>query len=250
MEGGPLLADWWVELSKEFVPYLNIASNLPGAAEQDLLQRMGGRGWPHFVVLDERGERIVPGPALGGFRPFDRVRTIPALIGAQELIALRRQLAAEPESKVLAANLTLLEALLFDGKRDAARLAAARAQEGVDAALVARYSVQEVLEAYSREIAPLAKEDEAGRQAALVRAQQATVKIHRERGPILDTRLRVFGDYWRLVFAGALLEKDIALADEALQVYKRVFEGDPQLRSRLEKMAQELEAARAAAGSG
>lgn len=251
MEGGPLLAEWWVRMSQEFVPYLNVSAKLPGVPDQDLLPAMGGRGWPYFVVLDDRGTRIVPGPSLPQFRPMDETTTAAALAGAKELIALRRSVAAAPQDAIAAAHLTMLEALLIEGARDEARLAAAIAVPGVDPALVQRLAVQEVLQAYSREIAPLPRDDAAGRQAAFNRAATAMLAVHR-RGPgLYDTKLRVFGDYWRLVFAGSLHEGDLELAGEALRVYRHVFGTDARLRERMDKMEKELEAARARAkGSG
>jgi len=253
MEGGPLLADWWVALSKDFVPYLNVNARLADVADQDLLGPMGGRGWPHFVVLDDRGTRIVPGPSQGPFRPMDEASTTAALAGAKELISLRKTAAAAPEDAAASANLTLLEALLLDGARDEARLAAARETAGADPVLVLRLSVQDVLQTYSREVAGLARDDATGRQAAFDRAATAILAAHR-RGPgLFDTRLKVFGDYWRLVFSGALREGDLDLAAEALRVYRHVYGTDSRLRERMDKMEKDLEAARArakGAGSG
>jgi hypothetical protein len=244
MEGGPLLADWWVALSKDFVPYLNVNAKLADVADQDLLAPMGGRGWPHFVVLDDRGTRIVPGPSQGQFRPMDEASTVAALAGAKDLIALRKSAAAAPEDAAAAANLTMLESLLLEGARDEARLAAARATPGADPVLVLRLAVQDVLQTYSREVAGLAREDAAGRQAAFDRAAKAILGAHRQGPGLFDTRLKVFGDYWRLVFSGALAEGDLELAAEALRVYRHVYGTDSRLRERMDKMEKDLEAAR------
>ena len=69
-------------------------------------------------------------------------------------------------------------------------------------------------------------------------------KVYQEGEPIYDTGLRVFSDYWRLVFSGAILTKNLEVAEKSLAVYRRVYSNNPQMRERLAQMARELDAAR------
>ncbi len=248
MEGGPLLAEWWVELSKEFVPYLNISAQLSNVPDQSVIQQMGGRGYPYFVVLTDRGERIVPGPSQSQFRPQSKKETEAALRGAIELIAARVLAAEQPESTACVAAVTILESLLIEGRGSEARLAEARAVDGVDPQLMLRLGVRDVVAVYTRVVSTLAKNDQAGRSAAFDNAARSMLAVHGDGPGLLDTRLRIFGDYWRLVFTGALQDGKLDLADEALRVYRRVYGADGQLGKRVDKMTQDLDAARTRAG--
>ncbi len=245
MEGGPLLEEWWVEVaSKEFVPYLNISSQLPTTPDQNLLQRMGGRGYPYFVVLDDNGSRIVPGRSFSQFRPMNRAGTMVAVAGAQELIAARANAAAAPRNPALAANRVLLERLLLDGKVSTQEAAAASEVEGIDPTLAQRFRAQEVLAEYAKTVGRLDRNDVGGRQAAFDRAGRAMLAAHKQGTPLNDTRLRVFGDYWRLVFTGALLDGELVTADKALAIYRRVFGTAANMRERISKMTRDLDAAK------
>lgn len=242
MEGGPLLEQWWITMASDtFIPYLNITSRLRTTPDQELLQAMGGRGFPYFVVLDPDGQRIVPGKAYPQFRPMNRAGTEVALTGAQELIAARVASANAPEDAALAANRTLLERLLVDGKISDENAAKAAAVVGADPVLVQRFRVQEVLIGYSEEVRGVARDDLEKRQAAFDRAARAMLQVHRTGRGLYDTRLRVFGDYWRLVFTGAILDGDASTAEAALTVYRRVYGTNANARERLVKMQQDLD---------
>ena len=243
MEGGPLLEQWWITMaSEQFVPYLNISSKLRTTPDPGLLQRMGGRGFPYFVILDPDGHRLVPGKAYPQFRPMNQPGTEVALSGAKELIAARLAATNAPEDAALAANRTLLERLLIDGKVSDEAAAQAMAVEGADAKLVQRFRVQEVLVAYSRDVQGVPREDIEARQAAFDRAARAMLKVHRTGSGLYDTRLRVFSDYWRLVFTGAILDGDASTAEAALTVYRRVYGTNANARERLVKMQNDLDA--------
>lgn len=245
MEGGPLLEDWWVKLaSTDFIPYLNIGSQLPDTPDPRLLQQMGGRGYPYFVVLDENGTRIVPGRAYSQFRPMNRPGTIAALSGAQQLIGARAAEAQSPANPSLAANRQLLERLLLTGKVSTAEALAAVEVEGVDPILVQRFRVQEVLTEYSTAVRGLARTDVESRQAAFDRAGRAMLGVHRAGVPLNDTRLREFSDYWRLVYTGAMLDGELEVAESALNIYRRVYGTSANHRERIGKMTTDLAAAK------
>jgi len=245
MEGGPLLADWWVDAAKsDFIPYLNISSQLPDTPDPNMLRRMGGRGFPFFVVLDDLGQRVVPGKAFPQFRPMNKSGTDVVLRGVQELIDVRATTRSDPKSAALKANLTLLEWLLIQGKSSDAEAESATKVEGVDQELVQRYRAQVVLNQYMAAVKSLTRTDLDGRRAAFDQAALSMFKVYGEGEPIYDTGLRVFSDYWRLVFSGAILSKDLEAAEKSLAVYRRVYSNNPQMRERIDQMVRELEAAR------
>ena len=160
-----------------------------------------------------------------------------ALVGAQELISARKSFAADPKNAALSANVTLLEALLLSTSPSADRIAKAKEAKGVDPQLAQRYAIREVLQRYSK----TPRGDDAARQKAYDIAAREMLSVHRNGKPLTDSRLRVFSDYWRLVFDGALLDGELEIAESALSVYRRVFSSQPGKRQRIDVMTQRLE---------
>jgi hypothetical protein len=242
MEGGPLREQWWIEMAKErFVPYLNISSRLPSTPDPNLLQSMGGRGFPYFVILDPDGERVVPGKAYPQFRPMNAAGTEAALSGVVELIRARVRAEREPDSPALAANRKLLERLLIDGKVSDIAAEAATKVEGVDPILAQRFRAQEVIVRYTFSVRPLERDDQEGRRAAFESAAREMLELHRSGPSLLDPSLRIFSDYCRLVFTGALLAGDVAVAEKTLGEYRRRFGSTGQMRERIDRMQLDLE---------
>lgn len=249
MEGGPLLEDWWVELSRDFVPYLNVSAGLPDAPDQELLRAMGGRAFPTFIVLDDRGQSIVPGPSYASFRPMNRSATEGALSGVQELIALRNKEIGDTPSEVRAAEIELLEALLVEGRWREDRVTEALAVEGIDVSIVDRVRALQVVRRFQAAVGDLGDEDSDARREASERAAREMFEVHGAGRPIVDTRLRYFGEYWRFVFSGALADGDLEVADTALQVFRRVYGTDGRRRNLVDRMQHELDAARGRTGA-
>ncbi len=60
-ERGPLSSPAFAKFAKRCVPLCHITSRVPGAKDQGLLTRVGGRGFPYIVFLDARG-RVLATP--------------------------------------------------------------------------------------------------------------------------------------------------------------------------------------------
>ena len=139
MEGGPLLTDWWVEISKEFVPYLNVTAQLDDKPDQGLLSAKGGTGFPTCFFLD---------PATGAvlnewFSPVDAdaVRKVmgQAQARSDELTSLRKDAEARPDDKALQASFAMKLAMMHAGEHTLEELAELAKTAGVDAQLVAEF---------------------------------------------------------------------------------------------------------------
>lgn len=105
MEGGPLLTDWWIESSKDFIPYLNITAQWDGAPDQGLLRPKGGRGFPYCTIMDASGE------VVWEVRPTSKEALDEAFANATQLVSWREKLAKTPDDAAISANVALLDAL-------------------------------------------------------------------------------------------------------------------------------------------
>ncbi|MGE3854789.1 MAG: hypothetical protein AB7K09_23865 [Planctomycetota bacterium] len=55
MESGPLSTKEFTEFGKRVVLFCHITTRIPGAKNDDLLGKVGGRGFPHLVFMSETG---------------------------------------------------------------------------------------------------------------------------------------------------------------------------------------------------
>lgn len=112
MEGGPLLQDWWKEVSKDFIPYVNITSQIPGKPDQGMLAQKGGRGFPYCIFMDSTGK------VLKEARPSDKDSFTAAMKPITLLTSMRALVAKSgngSKGKANRQNLALIEAV-FDPK--------------------------------------------------------------------------------------------------------------------------------------
>lgn len=114
MEGGPLLENWWVEDSKNYVLYLNIMSRVDTHPDQGMLQAKGGRGFPYFVIMDSAGE------VLTTLRPSTQEALKTAGTKAADFAAVAKAAAAKPDDADANARLIIAK---LGMKEDAAQRA-------------------------------------------------------------------------------------------------------------------------------
>lgn len=69
MEGGPLSSPEFKEFAKEVVLFCHITTRIPGRKDDDLLTKVGGRGFPHLVYMDETG-KVLGRPARRSVKAF------------------------------------------------------------------------------------------------------------------------------------------------------------------------------------
>ncbi len=90
--------------SDSVVPFMHVTSMFEGEPHPNMLEEMGGRGWPTFLVLDAEGEILArdPEPTVDGFQK--------AIKTANEFKALKAKFeggATELEGDLLLAELKL-----------------------------------------------------------------------------------------------------------------------------------------------
>ncbi|MEE9391645.1 MAG: hypothetical protein V3W41_03980 [Planctomycetota bacterium] len=226
-EAGALLTDWWAEVAKDFVPYLNISARLGDKPDQGLLLDKGGRYFPYFIIMDEAGLLLVE------LRPINRKRVEQALADAR----LKQRLSRDAESgENIAAvrGLRLLKIILreeaAENKEEVERLAKTK---GLDKILLGRLEeyraivqVQDVFDKAQEDLRFADVGDDAKSRAA-VRA----VKLRIAKGMCellakkvefqVESNPGLYLNYAIFATKGAIAKKDAALGKRGLEMIQR-----------------------------
>jgi hypothetical protein len=100
--------------------------------------------------------------------------------------------------------------------------------------------VTELLQDYVAKVRKIPRSDTAARTREFHSAAGKMLAIYRQGLVLDDPRAGIFSDYWRLVFEGALQEKDVEAAARALTVYRQSFGTRPDMKNRIDLMAKRV----------
>jgi hypothetical protein len=139
LEGGALLSDWWVNVSKEFVPYLNITTRLDDSPDQDLMGAKGGTGFPTLFFMEPETGAVLN----EWWWPEDEDTVREALKkatekakGVQTLVA---EAAKKPEDKALQAKLQIKLAMMHAASMSLEELRELSKTKGLDPEVKAEF---------------------------------------------------------------------------------------------------------------
>ena len=202
--------------------FCHITSKVEGDKDQDLLQKMGGRGFPTLLWLDAGGEKI----AEQGDRTVDGFRkTGQALVTIKKLEQADRS--AQDEIEYFLARLALGQLELEEAKKTADSLqATGAAAERVDAALLALEIKEKIDSVSSREAAA-----EAGKHfAEMVKA-----------GRVPTTKGLATAQFWMMVSEHAYEESAAELFAKCVAGIKLSLGENPQYERIYKMLDQRLE---------
>jgi hypothetical protein len=208
------------------VLYANVMSRVEGHKDQDLLQKKGGRGFPHLVFMDAEGAVV---QQIGSWRDVEGF--------AQTAWALDAVAGAESADAAMA-KLVLEKANLADTRAALSTATLTEAQQARWALLEAHFEVAEVLQQV---------------QKRTLSAGDAGAKfvpwIGTPKEPKAGQDRMVF---WQLVMAHADAQKDAVLFERCMGVLRELFVkayGDhPQLGKMFEQWDQKLAQLKAGGG--
>ncbi|MEX1025276.1 MAG: hypothetical protein WD226_09380 [Planctomycetota bacterium] len=146
MEGGALLSDWWVEFSKDVVPYLNVTTRLEDSSDTHVFGQIGGTGFPTTVFMDHTGAVLTDSWMYPGELKTLEEAKAEALENLAELDELRAQAAKNPDDKAAQGALKLALALRHSGSLTREEFEAIAKLNGVPRSLVERYRTQLLVE--------------------------------------------------------------------------------------------------------
>lgn len=229
LEGGPLLQDWWVKVSSEFVPYLNItaasprdpnAASMKDKPDQGMLGKKGGQGFPHCIFMDDEGN------VLKEVRPMDEASFRGGMKPVALLVKCRKAAAASEAPESAAQDLELIEAVFRPDETKFAALTELAKSAGVDAdvkalfdSLVTTWPIKKAVDAFGTAANQArAARDRAAFEAAMAKFQSDMLALYHKGVQVKEPGSPLFDDFWYGTAQAALAAKDKAAALEALDL--------------------------------
>ena len=239
MEGGTLSEPEFAEFAKEVTLFLHITTQIDGRKDEDLLGKVGGRGFPHLVAMDATG-KLFGGPDDRTVESFRKHMTLVGEYGSYKTKADKGDAAAKVEFFIRA--LKVGDFKKFDeAKNHLATLKnVSKEQKAEIDVLFIGLEVRDIIE-------PLAQNKDKTKVAELTKSVGKKLVEMDKAGRIPSTD-DDFGAFYSVILTYAEQEKDIPLFEKGLDAIKERF-GD-KLPKRflaakekiLEKMKEEKEA--------
>lgn len=208
LEGGGLMADEFAKFAGDYVLYCNISSQIESDKHQDLLEKVGGEGFPHLVFMDSDGSVIATHEGARDAAGFTKTGE-----KAKAYISLREKAAAgDPAAKVdfLLARMEIGQV----GEEEADK--AIKDLGTLSPEQRKKFDALKSGAAVKATMAGIA--DEAGAQAAGKKFLEMKKAGRPE--PLGDSEVQ---PYWILMMQYAEKQKDVETFDEALKALKARF---------------------------
>ncbi len=242
LQAGPLVSEWWVELSARFVPYLNIATGLADTPDPGVLAQKGAGEIPHLVFLDSSGAVLGPRIWPESQAVVEQAQA-DALEQLAQLDALREAVAAAPGDAVAMAKLRIHLGLRWASGVTAQELEQLAGTVGIDPELANRVRVflcaAQVRERFRQ--AKIALRSGTPRRQVMIDLRAGCLALYKG-GLRLPLGHRRRLDYQRAAFDGAIAAKLKQPAAELLVVctedLRRVVATEPREQ---ERIAAEIE---------
>jgi len=220
-ERGDLVSDWWVDISKEFVPYLNLVGPVEGAPDRGMMKKIGGKGFPYMVFMSADGK------VLCRVRPRSEWHVRGSMDVAKWTIALRARLrkdAGDEKAKRSLALLKALEKVYAEEISNEAELEAfdrLAARPGIDRGIAERYREQRVrllarinVRKFTDVLRRTDRRRHGKRQAVLPERDTAVYALYRE-GVTVPLNGFLAVEFYAFVVNGAAEANDLPVAREA-----------------------------------
>jgi hypothetical protein len=233
LEGGALNSDEFAAFAKTCIPFCHITSRVEKDPDQDLLQKKGGRGFPHIVAMDADGNVLAEHegpPTVAGFTQ--------TMAKAQTFIDLKKKAAGG--DKAAQVELLLLQAERGhlppeEIRKRMGQVALTDAQKAKIEGYLADADIRAVLETVN---ASPATQQAAGRKFLEMR----------KAGKPAPTGDQEAFAYWLLIMTFAESDKNTAAYEEALGALKTKLAGNPNAKKFLDDKEAVLKRLKEAAG--
>lgn len=222
MEGGPLSTEEFAEFGNEVVLFCHITTRVDGDKDQDLLRKMGGRGFPTLMWLDAEGEQL----AMQGDRTVDGFRkTGEALIALQKLEKADRT--EEQEVEYFLARIALGQ-MDFAAAQEAAKKLKAKDELAaqIDAALLNLEIEEKIKSVRDRDAAAAAGKDFAEMAKA---------------GRVPTAKGVTTAQFWMMVSEHAYDESDTKLFEQCITKVKEALGDNKRYARVFQTLDQRLE---------
>jgi hypothetical protein len=233
LEGEALVAPWFQEAAKSFIPYLNITTLLPDTPDQDLLEKKGGDGFPYVIFMDSAGavltDRIWPQDKEALEKAMGEAKTQLA-----SLNVLREAAAKNANDPVARANLAMKLFLLRAGDKTAAEIAEMAKTPGLDAGVLTQFKTFEIRQRILA--ADAAARNSATSQEAYMAAVEGAMYQALKDGASLPATDEMSQMLYFAGVEGALKAKDKVIAKKAIEgieaFLNHIIAQDPSVKDR------------------
>jgi hypothetical protein len=225
MERGALSTEEFREFAKDYVLFCHITSMVEGEKYGDLLSKKGGKGFPHVVAMDAKGDVLAVHAGARSVEGF--AATMQKGREFQTLLAKEELTAAE------AAELFLLRLGMGHFDLEQARTAAAKL---ADLSAEDRTRIDDAL--LGMEIQSLAPKSR-GPEAAAASGKAYAEMLAAGRKPV-EAETPTFQMFYILIMEYAFQNNDVALYEQGLARMKAVFGENPQAAPFFEAKEKQL----------
>lgn len=223
MEGGPLTTPEFKAFTANVVPYLNITTHLEGRAHEDLLNAVGGRGFPTLKYMD--GDGNVLGEPSG--RSVEAFQT--TLDAIEAIFKLEKRIDAGEEG--LEVDLFLAKLDMGAYKFEAAKLKAdsfeklTEAQQKKIAAKLIDLEVEHLMSS-------LTSEEDVPAVAVRFKEMLGEGKMPSE---------EMAGMFWNILMFQAEKEKDVEIMEQGIAALRKVYADVEQAQTQLDELEKEVQ---------
>lgn len=194
--------------------FLHITTRIEGRKDDDLLGKVGGRGFPHLVAMDATG-KLFGGPDDRSVDSFRKHMTLVGEYGSYKAKADKGDAAAKVEFFIRA--LKVGDYKKFDeAKKHLGTLkTVSKEQKAEIDGLLLGLEVRDIIE-------PLAQNKDKAKEAELTKSVGKKL-VEMEKAGRIPTTDDDFGTFYSVILNYAALEKDIPLFEKGLDALKDRF---------------------------
>lgn len=236
MESGPLSTPEFKEFAKDVVLFCHITTRIKGRKHDDLLGKVGGRGFPHLVVMNAEGDvlSVVQRRSVEGFRA--------AVEAGEAYQALKSKADRTPDEEL---ELIQMDLDLGNAK-PAEALERLQGLEGADPEKVSALEAKLEAVAFDATIDEVLQSagqptNEAEQQAAIKKIG-TTFWEHYQAGKRPSGAMQASTAFYSLLMQYGLNEKLVEPARAGLDGIVELHGSNPQAKAQIEKFRKEVEA--------
>ena len=222
---------------------MNISAQLPDKPDQGMLQKKGGRGFPHCIFMDENGEVLIEA------RPSDEDSFKSASRPITLLFAMRKEAstAKRGAKKTAEQNLSLIEAVVNPKPEEFKKLNKLAKKKKLDKEIRALYQMtvktwpaREAMEKANAAIAKATSRDEYN--AAGKKRDESMYELFKKKFRIEKEDMPYFDDFWMGVAQHAVVASDKKNGLAAIEKLEKKYKGNQRYMNYFRGIRTKLEA--------
>jgi len=214
LESGTLSEPEFAEFAKDVTLFLHITTRITGRKDEDLLSKVGGRGFPHLVAMDATG-KLFGSPNDRTVESFRKLMTVVSEYGNFKAKAEKGDAVAKVEFFIRALKVGDFKKLDEAKKHLATLKKVSKEQKTEIDGLLYGLEVRDIVE-------PLNQNKDDGKKAELTKSVGKKL-VEMDKAGHLPAMDEDFGVFYSVILSYAEQEKDIPLFEKGLEALKARF---------------------------